>query len=897
MLVGLAGALGHDQPLKHILTALADYIVRETGAIAAAAVLLDRRELTIVEYGRSNLPDGYVERVMGARSAPDDMAAFRRRIDEDRLWVIRDARNGLLTEPVYAGLRTFALEVAWDTVVAIPFRCGRDAVGVVYFYYDPATAVDDAETGFARAIAQQAAPVMLNAWLFGESERRTSELEALSRADAAMHQSLRLDDVLQAMVDLAVELLGADQSAPVTWAPGDRLSVRASRGLSEGEVGRLNAAYSVYERKRFVSRIPDMALVEDVAAETRLDPRTRTNSPSASIVELPIAVAGQLFGFFTIGYVTRRAFDPTDRRLFDTLSGRAGLAIQNALLFEASTAQTRELDARVEQLEALHRADSAMHKSLRLQDVYQAMIDLAIDLLGADEALLATVGGDGRLVLQAVRGMDESQVAALSAVYRGRDPERYAGFVPMAILVEDVQTDPHVEPAVRKFLPAASFADLPIVLGQQLFGFFSIGYNARRSFTEVDRRLFDTLSTRAAIAIQNALLYEQSAAQTVELEARVRQMEALSTIAASLTLHVGESRVYDELAGQVLRATSALACAVIVLDDDAESLRMLGTAGLPEGFAGAMDEAYALGAESRARAGILRGEPGILHNARLESFIDERYARPREMVAHAAWDTMVSRPLIYHDRPLGMLVACYPADWEVDDEEVSFLAAIADQGAVAVANAGLMEAASNLAASEERQRLARELHDSVSQALYGIALGAKTARKRMGDRGDPLVAEAVDYVLALAEAGLTETRALIFELIPESLANEGLAVAIRRQAAATQARHQIAVHIDLGEEPDLPIKTKEAMYRIAQESLNNVAKHARAENAFVTLAAGNGTVRLEVRDDGAGFDPTGDFPGHLGLVSMEERARRIGATYAIRSSPGSGATVTLTVPA
>jgi signal transduction histidine kinase len=154
--------------------------------------------------------------------------------------------------------------------------------------------------------------------------------------------------------------------------------------------------------------------------------------------------------------------------------------------------------------------------------------------------------------------------------------------------------------------------------------------------------------------------------------------------------------------------------------------------------------------------------------------------------------------------------------------------------------------------------------------------------------------EAVEYVLALAEAGLTETRALIFELIPESLATR-VAVAIKRQAAAIQARHQIAVQIDLGDEPDLPIKTKEAMYRIAQESLNNVAKHARAENAYVTLTAGDGLVRLEVRDDGAGFDPTGDFPGHLGLVSMQERARRIGATYAIHSSPGNGATVTLTV--
>jgi signal transduction histidine kinase len=102
--------------------------------------------------------------------------------------------------------------------------------------------------------------------------------------------------------------------------------------------------------------------------------------------------------------------------------------------------------------------------------------------------------------------------------------------------------------------------------------------------------------------------------------------------------------------------------------------------------------------------------------------------------------------------------------------------------------------------------------------------------------------------------------------------------------------------VDLCEEPDLPIKTKEAIYRITQESLNNIAKHAGAQNAFVALTSTAEQIMLTVRDDGAGFNPTEEFPGHFGLQSMRERARRIAGRYEIASAPGKGATVTLTIP-
>jgi signal transduction histidine kinase len=212
-----------------------------------------------------------------------------------------------------------------------------------------------------------------------------------------------------------------------------------------------------------------------------------------------------------------------------------------------------------------------------------------------------------------------------------------------------------------------------------------------------------------------------------------------------------------------------------------------------------------------------------------------------------------------------------------------------------VENARLLVEVRGKAALEERQRLARELHDSVSQALYGIALGAKTARTLL-DRDSTKVASPIDYILSLADAGLAEMRALIFELRPESLEKEGLVAALEKQAAALRARHEIKVESDLCNEPDAPLEIKEALYRIAQEALQNIVKHAQASSVQIRMRCSPENVTLDVSDDGIGFEPEGDFPGHLGLHSMRERTERLGGTLAVESVLGKGTQIRAWIP-
>jgi signal transduction histidine kinase len=284
-----------------------------------------------------------------------------------------------------------------------------------------------------------------------------------------------------------------------------------------------------------------------------------------------------------------------------------------------------------------------------------------------------------------------------------------------------------------------------------------------------------------------------------------------------------------------------------------------------------------------------------MHDVRRFLLGDALYGPIHDFVDAAEWDIAYIVPLISRGRPLGAFNLLYLPEEEPGEEEKVFLKAVADQAAVGIENARLFAEARGKAALEERQRLARELHDSVSQALYGIALGTKTARTLVRQNPDQAAAP-LDYVLSLAEAGLAEMRALIFELRPESLEKEGLVAALKKQAAALRARHELKVETNLCSEPDAPLEVKEALYRITQEALHNTLKHARASSVQVRMWCSSGHVTLDVSDDGIGFDPEGDFPGHLGLHSMRERTERLGGTLAVESASGKGTEIRACLP-
>ena len=255
----------------------------------------------------------------------------------------------------------------------------------------------------------------------------------------------------------------------------------------------------------------------------------------------------------------------------------------------------------------------------------------------------------------------------------------------------------------------------------------------------------------------------------------------------------------------------------------------------------------------------------------------------------------LAAPMTVRDRVIGGLSVSHASPGYFTAHHASLLQSFANQAAVAIENARLYEKAQELAALEERGRLARELHDSVTQALYGIGLAAETTRLLL-EHDPPRAAQSNATVQALAKAGMAEMRALLFELRPESLELEGLTAALQKQATALEARHEIPVLTTLCQEPATSLPVKEALYRIAQEALHNAIKHAHPTRVELRLDCAHNEVLLEVRDDGRGFDPSGSFPGHLGLRSMRERAAKLGGTVDIESAPGKGTRVRACMP-
>lgn len=384
--------------------------------------------------------------------------------------------------------------------------------------------------------------------------------------------------------------------------------------------------------------------------------------------------------------------------------------------------------------------------------------------------------------------------------------------------------------------------------------------------------------------------HDVTTARRAESESR-----ALADISQILAREVSVNAISRRLAEQVVLATPAVASAVILLSPESTRGRVAGAAGLPDGFAQVLESSFLTDPSALAKRMPEPGETRVVTDLQALYRDHPVGASLAPEPSRTEADTLVCVPLTYLGERTGALFTYFAPAYAPTEPDLDFLRKIADQSVFAVENARLMAAVQDKAALEERQRLARELHDSVSQALYGIALGTRSAKSQLG-RSTARVSERLDYVMKMAEAAMGEMRALIFELRPETLATEGLVMAVAKQASAMQARHGLEVRSELGDEPPLSFTAKQALFRIVQEAFHNIVKHARARSASVVLSEEAQRVVLMVRDDGVGFDTDASYPGHFGLSSMRERAEGLGGTFRIVSAPHEGTELRVELP-
>jgi signal transduction histidine kinase len=519
--------------------------------------------------------------------------------------------------------------------------------------------------------------------------------------------------------------------------------------------------------------------------------------------------------------------------------------------------------------------------TLALDELLTLITKKAVDLLDASGGVLNLVDWD--------ESHDEvvASTGSVASALGFRSPLEgsLSGWVALnkkAVLVNDVGNDARIDQMAYDFLtdqagvPVRTTAAAPLSIKDQVLGSLVVmdKHEGRGRFAQADLDLLISFASQAAAAIENARLFE------AELR-RAEQFQVISEVSRRMT----SIMALDELLAQIvdlIQRTFGYYIVEIALVEDGELSFQAGRGGdwnfRPGQFRLPIDQESVTGAA--AATGEAQLVPDIQADARYVRLFDTR-ARSELAV-----------PLMTKEEVIGVLNVESDRQEGFDEIDVNVLGALANQAAVAIENARLYARAQQVAAVEERQRIARDLHDAVTQTLFSSTLIAEVL-PRLWERDHEEGMRRLEELRQLTRGALAEMRTLLVELMPAALADADLPDLMRQLSEATTGRARVPVQLKVEGHRPLPSVVKVSLYRIAQEALNNVAKHSAASGATLALHYADTSVLLRVADDGRGFDPESISAEHLGLSIMRERAEDIGAEIRIYSEPGVGTEITV----
>jgi signal transduction histidine kinase len=567
-----------------------------------------------------------------------------------------------------------------------------------------------------------------------------------------------------------------------------------------------------------------------------------------------------------------------------------------------------------ERLAALVEAGTVVASGLHLDAVLERLLDLARALTGARYAAVGVLDPPGVRIERFVTvGVSAEERAAIGDPPIGRGILGALITDPRPLRLADLSRDPRAAGFPPSHPQMRSFLGVPVVAGEAVFGNLYLTDKAGGEFTAEDERLIVTLAAHAGVAVQNARLYEQVRERAEELEDAVRELSSIHDIADAVL--AGGPR--DETLRLVCeRARDALRCRLVYI-------------ALPRPERGELEVVAASGVGAERIVGLDwptgASKVGTAMRARRSVLVDDLRADPdahQPTVERLGIRGQAIAPLLHRGEAIGAITAGDDGgDGDggvLTEDDLRILETYATRAVLALVIARVLDAererlaaegrlrAAELRAAErretlrrvvdaqehERRRIARELHDETGQALTSVLLGLRLIEEETS----PAVRTAVSELRETITGAIQELRALAVELRPKALDDFGLEAAIERLADTYSRRTGIAIDIHVaGLDARLPGDVETALYRIVQESLTNVAKHAGAATASVTVHRLPGSVTAVVEDDGHGFDPTVITPG-LGLGSMLERAELVSGTVKIESRPDGGTTIAVEVP-
>jgi len=555
---------------------------------------------------------------------------------------------------------------------------------------------------------------------------------------------------------------------------------------------------------------------------------------------------------------------------------------------EGSEQSTHEVDE--ERFRRLIDIGSSLLSELDLEEVLKSVVEAARELTGARYAALGVLDRERRELERFINvGIDEETRRDIGNLPRGRGVLGELIREPAPLRLRDVNVHPHAYGFPPGHPPMHSFLGVPIAVRGETYGnLYMTEKQGASEFGEADEEAALTLAGWAGIAIENARLYTTLSEREAEVEQALRRAETSVDIARTVGGETDVERVLDLI---VKRARALVdARALLVLLRRGDQLYVAARAGdvsdeVRDLVVPLDDSVIAAAMEDRVSQRLERGSPPS--KARLR----ERLGAEAALVV----------PLLFRGRSVGALVALdrEAGGVEFDQEDLRLLQSFAASAATAVATAQTVESdrlrQQVESAERERERWARELHDDALQGLAAIRIHLATALQSKGEERAERIERASEETLERLEEQINDLNRLINDLRPAALERLGLAGALQALAEESSARGGIEVEtaIDLGEDPSGD--EERLVYRLVQEALTNVVKHASASRVTVGVRDEGGRTEISIRDDGEGFDP-GAATGGRGLTGMRERIELLGGQIAVSSTPGEGTEITASVP-
>jgi signal transduction histidine kinase len=541
----------------------------------------------------------------------------------------------------------------------------------------------------------------------------------------------------------------------------------------------------------------------------------------------------------------------------ELLAGHVAIALENARLYS-------EVRDRLAEVTGLQAASSALAEELHPERALRVLAEQALSLSGAATVSIELLRpGERELEVQVAVGENAVELAAMRVSVDGS----LAG---TAVATGQPQVAP-------------SQLVLPLRARGRTLGTLSAYTRGPDAIQVHQIELLATFASQAAVSLDNAQLY-------AELTSRLEEMVGLQRLGTLLLEEHDFDRVLHSICLQLQRLTDAGGVGIALLEDDPRFLEMRTVVG-PS--ADALRGARIPTEGSFAAQALRTNRPQRSNDAQN----DPRGYKHSLVLGNTR--TILSVPMKTRQRTVGVL-SVYNKEGEggFTDRDAELATFFANQAAAAIENARLYEQSREYAVIEERNRLARELHDSVTQSLFSVTLLSEASLNLL-ERDPSKARERLERANELAQGALAEMRALIFQLRPMTLQEEGLLSALKKHLTAVHSRDGRVVALEVtGVTRRLPAPVEDAAFRIIQEALNNVHKHSGpTSTARVELDFGSSVLRALITDNGIGFDPEAPRPeGKFGMLSMRERAEGVGGRLHVQSALHQGTVVSAELP-